>query len=114
MTWQQALESVLAAGGPQRYRELCADGNPNVHQREGYRTFMVRQATGRPEPPQPVLAADPPLVPLGEALHAMVLVRACLWRSRSGCGCAGARCAIRGSPVSDRDCIDCVRRYGDS
>ena len=46
MTWDEALEVVAGRTGHARFRELCADGNPDASQRDGYRALMVRLATG--------------------------------------------------------------------
>ncbi len=70
---------------------------------------------------QPDTLPDQPTIPLPEALAALAIVRRCPYRSTAGCGCTGARCALRGltphaprpTPhVSHRDCLDCARRYG--
>ncbi len=53
-----------------------------------------------------------PLVPCNEAIAALALVKACPYRSTTGCGCSGARCALRGAIVNHRDCLECVQRYG--
>ncbi len=52
------------------------------------------------------------LVPCNEAIAALALVMACPYRSTTGCGCSGARCALRGAIVNHRDCLECVQRYG--
>lgn len=40
-------------------------------------------------------------------------INRCPYRSTVGCGCGGARCALRGGAlVSHLDCLPCVRRYG--
>lgn len=50
MTWQAALETVVAATGHQRYRELCSDDNADVEQRDAYRANVVRRASGAEAP----------------------------------------------------------------
>lgn len=60
-------------------------------------------------------AAPPmPPMPAAAAMAALRAVRRCPWRSRPSCGCQAGRCAIRGADVPDRDCLDCVARYGES
>jgi hypothetical protein len=48
MSHADALDAL--AGDPLiwRYRELCADDNPDAEQRDGYRGLVVRMATGQP------------------------------------------------------------------
>jgi hypothetical protein len=53
MTWEDALEIVVPRGKCERYRELCAEDNPDVHQRDAYRASVLEQATGEPPPPPP-------------------------------------------------------------
>ena len=62
MNWTEALEQVVARTGHLRYRELCADSNPD---HRTWRARMVEQATGIPTEPEPGprLSADYP--PLG-------------------------------------------------
>ncbi len=55
-----------------------------------------------------------PIVPVSEVLAGLRIIRRCGYRNATGCGCTGARCGLRGSIVSHRDCLECVRRYGDS
>jgi hypothetical protein len=51
---------------------------------------------------------------VNESLATIKAMRTCPFRSAGpGCGCAGARCALRrGSIVSYPDCFDCLQRYG--
>ena len=56
MTWQDALELVVARTGHEAYRRLCADDNPDARQRDGYRRVVVKKAGGE------VPAAYPPLL----------------------------------------------------
>lgn len=49
MDWQQALEAV-EEGKIERFRWLCSDENPDIEAREGYRSLMIRKATGKAEP----------------------------------------------------------------
>jgi hypothetical protein len=84
------------------------------------------------------LPSDPPLIPLAESLELLGLVKLCQYRSTAGCGCSGARCALRvvssqlsvvgeddslltdnrqpttgnSSLVSHLDCLECMRIYG--
>ncbi len=48
MTWQDALEIMVARTKHERYRWLTSDDNPDVAQREGYRASLVRQASDLP------------------------------------------------------------------
>jgi hypothetical protein len=106
MTWIEALSALTGHPHACRYRALCADAHPDIEARDAYRALVVRRATGRPGPAR--------AVPLGESLSLLAGLRACPFRSRdSGCGCAGARCALRGGAVvSHRDCFDCLKTYG--
>jgi hypothetical protein len=54
----------------------------------------------------------PAPIPLLEALELHRLVHRCQYRSTAGCGCSGARCGLRASFVSHRDCLACVQTYG--
>ncbi len=101
MTWECALESVLARTGHERFRQLCSESWPD---HAGYRQLMVRMAGG--------MTVDPALIPLAEALEMLRVVKLCQYRSTAGCGCSGARCGLRSAIVSHRDCLDCVERYG--
>jgi hypothetical protein len=52
-------------------------------------------------------------LPVAVAMQRTQAANRCEWRSTEGCGCAGARCALRGGAiVSHLDCFDCVGRYG--
>jgi len=50
MNWTEALDLVVEQTGHARYRWLCSEDNPDVRQRESYRSLMIRQATGQHEP----------------------------------------------------------------
>jgi hypothetical protein len=82
MDWTQALDIV--AGDHHRFRELCADDNPDVAEREAYRALMVRQATGE-APPAPTRQA----VPVRDSIRATRLgFRRCWFSTKdSACGC---------------------------
>ena len=106
MTWDLALTAVIALTGHERFRWLCSEDNPDADQRDGYRRLVIQLAGGEAE-------SAPPLVPLAKALALHRLVNSCPYRSRGpGCGCSGAHCGLRGSIVSHRDCLDCVKTYG--
>ncbi len=51
-------------------------------------------------------------IPLAEALVLHRLIPQCQYRSTAACGCSGARCALRSTTVSHRDCLRCLRKYG--
>lgn len=54
MTWEEALEIVVAKTGVERYRWLCSEDNPSVRGwdgREDFRRYMVELATGQSFPP---------------------------------------------------------------
>ncbi len=61
MTWPDALELVIHKTGHHRYRELCADANTDVKQRDAYRRLMLESAE---EWPPPVQVHWPDPVPL--------------------------------------------------
>ena len=44
----------------------------------------------------------------------LLIVHRCLYRSTAGCGCNGAHCALASKFVSHRDCLVCVKDYGDA
>jgi len=77
MTWEEALDIVVGGTGHGRYRELCAEDNPDVHQRDAYRGLVVGLATG--EPPAPTAPSDPkgsdPGTPEDAALRAYAAER---------------------------------------
>ena len=64
-----------------------------------------------PDEPEP---EPQPLIPLAQVIAGLALVHRCPYRNATGCGCSGARCGLAGRIVSHRDCLDCVRRFGDS
>lgn len=70
MTWQDALDAVVARTPHERYRWLCSDENPDVRQRERYRALMVRIASGEPDP-------DPDPDPASAALQAYTQAHPC-------------------------------------
>ena len=53
MTWNQALDLVVARTGHEPFRRLCAEDNPDAEQRDAYRALMVELATGEPPAPAP-------------------------------------------------------------
>ncbi len=48
MTWQDALEIMVARTKHERYRWLTSDDNPDVVQREEFRALLVKQASELP------------------------------------------------------------------
>jgi hypothetical protein len=105
VTWQSALECVIARTRHERYRVLCSDAWPD---HSGYRRLMLRLAAGGK-------INDPVPIPLPESLALLRLVNSCPYRSRdAACGCSGSKCGIRSAIVSHHDCFDCVARYGTS
>lgn len=50
MTWERALDLVVARTGHLRYRVLCAEDNPDVAQRDAYRRLVADMAAGGPAP----------------------------------------------------------------
>lgn len=96
MTWQEALEIVIARTGVQRYRFLCSE---EYREHLAYRRFMVDMA-------------GETVIPLDESLALHRLVHACPYRSTQGCGCSGARCGLSGRLVAPRECLECVRKFG--
>lgn len=71
-----------------------------------YRAALVTHPA--PEDPE---AARPAIE---ETIRQLGVVKRCPYRSvDAGCGCSGARCALRGhAVVSHLDCLDCVRVFG--
>lgn len=57
MTWQDALEIVVARTRHERYRWLCSDDNPDVEQRDGHRRHMLDQCGHVPSYPPAVVQA---------------------------------------------------------
>jgi hypothetical protein len=53
MTWEEALDLIVARTGHHRYRDLCADTWPD---HAAYRALVIRLATG--EPPAETQAED--------------------------------------------------------
>ena len=108
MTHLDALDALADHPHLWRFRQLCADDNPDVEQREGYRALVVRMARG--EATADTREARPVAA---EALALTRAMNACPFRSRGpGCGCSG-RCALRGGAiVSHLDCFPCIERYG--
>src|SRR5437879_5762329 len=47
MTWTEAVETVVARTGHERYRELCADDRPD---HEAWRAKVIAKVTGQPAP----------------------------------------------------------------
>ena len=106
MSWESALDCVVARTGHERFRQLCSDASPG---HAGYRRLMIRMAGGN--------VADPAPIPLAESLGLLRLVNSCPYRSRdAACGCSGFRCALRmvNPVVNHLDCLECVRNYDNS
>jgi hypothetical protein len=55
MTWEDALEVVIARTGHQPYRKLCADEHPK---HEKWRRIMIEKATGKAPEDYPPLATQ--------------------------------------------------------
>lgn len=53
MEWEEALESVIANGGPEKYREYCAESHPR---HEDWRAKMIAKAGGEPPVRYPPIA----------------------------------------------------------
>lgn len=67
--------------------------------------------SGMPPNPEPAVRTDGRTA--AQALALTRLMHACPFRNAEGCGCAGARCALRGGAiVSHAECFDCAGRYG--
>jgi hypothetical protein len=54
MTWQNAMQVVVARTRHERYRWLCSDENPDVASRDGYRRLVIKMAGGDPASVPPV------------------------------------------------------------
>jgi hypothetical protein len=93
----------------QTHRRLCElvdHRHPDFD--AGYVAILVALAAeARTPEPQP---------PAGETIRLLAIVKRCPFRSIDpGCGCSGARCALRPAAiavVSARECLDCVRQFG--
>lgn len=59
MTHDDALESLATHPHAWRFRQLCAESNADVEQRDGYRELVVRLASGRPLETPPVRVETP-------------------------------------------------------
>jgi hypothetical protein len=72
------------------------------------RTICDRRHTGIA--PRSAAAAR---VPVAESLARTTAMKACAFRSTGpGCGCSGARCALRGHAVVNHiECFACVETY---
>lgn len=107
MTWESALDNVVARTRHERFRVLCSEDWPD---HKAYRELVIRMAAGEGS------ISDPPApIPLAESLDLLRLVNLCQYRSRdAACGCSGSSCALRVSApiVSHLDCLECVRCYG--
>lgn len=102
------LETVIArTGGHERFRELTAEDNPDVRQRDAYRALVARLAAGEPLAPP---AAGPDVVPLSDSLRVVRLGFQRCWFSTQddACGCSGVRCHLLGRIVSLLDCVECL------
>lgn len=107
MTWNEAIGSVIAATGIERYRWLCSDENRDAEQREAYRALMVRQATGEVELIRPTQAPvqskpDPWLV----------LIRACEDWNPGCCAHPSPSCTRFAKNVTREECIECLTEQG--
>jgi len=104
MTWQEALDTVVARTGHERFRWLCSDDNPDAVQREGYRGVVLGLAG------QPASETPPVLPPLAVSINAVRLgFRQCFYSSHEGCGCAGTHCYRFGRIVQLRECVECLK-----
>lgn len=104
MTWQDALESVIARTKHDRYRWLCSDANPDRESRDASRRLVLERA-GQPAPPGPAQS----LVPIALSIRAArVGFRQCFYSSHEGCGCSGTHCFRLGRIVGLRDCAECL------
>lgn len=105
MTWEEALELVVARTGHHPYRERCSESSdrPPPNDYLAYRALMLRMAED-PDPPETMSAAES---------HQLVKrMIACPFHSR-GHECDCGRCALRGgSQVSHLDCFACLKQYG--
>jgi hypothetical protein len=73
-------------------------------------TIRAMSLSGREESRAPAIDPRPGVV---EALERVQAMRVCPYRSiPDGCGCSGARCALRrGATVSYADCFECLKRF---
>ncbi len=117
MTWFEALEFMIVQTSHERYRWLCSNDNPDAETRDGYRSLMVRKATGQPEPAAPPAAAAAPVsravtVPALPPDPWLPLIRACEDYNPACCSNPAPWCS-RFEIVPTRDqCIDCLTERG--
>lgn len=102
MTWDQALEIVIARTGHARYRQLC-DASHESH--VAYRDLMLKLAAT----PSLVSPAPSP-IPLEASVRATRLGFARCWFSErdARCGCSGLSCHLLGRIVTLEDCVRCL------
>lgn len=107
--FESLLAEAIHATGVERYRHLCSEENrhPSPNSRDDWRRFILERRWERntlPAEARPSVA---------ESLALTRAMGACPYRATGpGCGCGGARCALRGGrTVSHVDCFDCLRRY---
>lgn len=70
MTWEQALEIVIARTKHERYRDLCADDWPD---HEAYRAEMIRMVSEPPSFPPMRTQAGKALVAAIRSAHAFLV-----------------------------------------
>ena len=118
MTLDEALEKGIAKTGHERFRYLCLE-HPDEATRAKHVAYVMAKASGQAmgrgivSASRGRVAAREEVIPLADALRRRRLVRACLFRGKPKCGCTGsAACALAGKDRTQRECEECVARYG--
>jgi hypothetical protein len=97
-----------------RWAPFCAWAAADPPDATSLRHICAR--SGRPPDDAPPAAGGGATAGGRTAAEALALARAmkaCQYRSTVGCGCSGARCALRaGRTVAHPDCFECLGRYG--
>lgn len=81
-------------------------------QREAYRDFVVRKATGQPEPIQASLMPPGAVVESPAADHWLAVIRACEYHNPGCCAHPSPFCSLYEKDVSRDQCIECLTSRG--
>ena len=105
MSWEEALELVIASTRHERFRWLCSEDNPNAEQRDSYRRYVVYMATGEQlaPPTQPTPFVVPPAYAMGW--------KHCLYATHEPGGCCGGAltCHWLRQVIPLQTCVDCLK-----
>ncbi len=103
-TWLDSNNPVERAHAVRRLAQGDAVARANAEIETGNRQIS-RPTFARPD-------AEHLSIALAESLELHRLIHRCQYRSTPNCGCSGARCGLRSTVVSHRDCLACMRTYG--